>query len=207
MLRCFCFVWLIVLLYACQSGKELHYFKQGDNYYRISIKEHAFLSSSRYQSGYYDEIALDKYFGEIRRPDTSGNFLKFQQDSAGKINVAPSNTKLVMILSTKSEAISDQISAFAENELMLETIARLANKDAINKNRQIKGQIELTKKKIEALSSFGGNTIGKLGDSSTKIDISAYLFLFINKIATDFYGRKIAFKDFEEASSWYLNNF
>ena len=89
---------LIISICSCQSAKELHYFKQGDNYYRIKINECAFLSSSRYQSGYYDEAALDQYFGEIRRPDTSGNFLKFQVDSSGKFKAAPSNIIFLYVL-------------------------------------------------------------------------------------------------------------
>lgn len=194
------------ILASCQSGNELHYFKYGDNYYRIRIKEYAFLSSSRYQCGYYDENALDRYFGEIRRPDTTGNWMNFQKDSSGKINVAPSNTKLLLILSTQSEVISDQISAFAENEQTLEMIARLANKDALDENRQIKADIELKNKERKSLSDYGAVTILKLDSSMSKEEIQSKILLFVNQLAAR-EGRKTPFENLDQAYAWYIETF
>src|SRR5438309_2184294 len=90
---------LLVLITSCQAAKEFHYFKEGDNYFRISVKERALLSSSRYESGYYDEDAVDNYFGEIHRPDSTGRVIPIKTISdTGKsksVISAPSNTKLV----------------------------------------------------------------------------------------------------------------
>jgi hypothetical protein len=124
---------LILLLNSCQSSRELHYFKSGENYYRLNIKAKSFASKSRYISGYFDDKAVEKYFSELNQPD-SANTVKWSS--------APNNnSKLVMILSSNSNSISEQIGSFASNEETLELIARMANIDKITKVKETENKI------------------------------------------------------------------
>lgn len=72
----------VFLLFAsCATIRETHYFKDKidaktdlninssvSNYYKVHIRGWAFLSSSRYVSGYFDEDVVNEYFNEIKQP-------------------------------------------------------------------------------------------------------------------------------------------
>jgi hypothetical protein len=116
-----------LIMSGCQSAKELHYFKSGENYYRLRINESSFASKARYLSGYFDEKAVEKYFSEMSQPD-SGKFVEWVS-SQGR------GSQLVMILSTNSTSIAEQIGQLASNEELLENVAMLANKDKITQSK------------------------------------------------------------------------
>ncbi|HEY8119688.1 MAG TPA: hypothetical protein VII78_00080 [Myxococcota bacterium] len=115
---------------------EFHYFKSVSasaepvNYFRVKVSGGSFLSSSRYVSGCFDERALDMYFGE-----------GITQPADGKISPAPGaelvslsceeGGELLMILSSNSDAIAEQIGQIADNEEISNLLARLIRRDAI----------------------------------------------------------------------------
>lgn len=156
-----------LIMTSCQSAKELHYFKSGDNYYRLRINSHSIASRSRYISGYFDEQAVEKYFSEMGQPD-----------SAKVINWANHNpnAKLIMILSSNSNSISEQIGNFANNEEILEVIARLANKEKIDKAIDVSNQIDdidLLKEKIKATAAMYLDSLSK--SPNPKSDLKDFL--------------------------------
>jgi hypothetical protein len=217
-----------IFLLSCQAGHELHYFKQGKNYFRISVDEKAFLSSSRYTSGYYDEDAVDKYFGEIHRPDSTGRIIPLkktststdssahQSDNENKktesVQESLQNTKLVLILSTDATAVADQIGSLAENEQTLETIARLTHKGTIDQNNKLKGDLQLIDQKNKSIAQMGdafigGITIDSTGNArSQQNKVKTSLLAFINSLASTM-GHKVPFANLTEAQQWYYNNF
>ena len=207
---------LVIVLASCQSSKEVHFFKQGNNYYRVKINECAFLSSSRYVSGYYDDHALDNYFGEIHRAsaDSSGNFQRISADGTtarkDSNNVLPDYTKLVFILSTDSKAVSDQIGNFAQNEQTLEILARLSNKDVIKQNQEIKNNIDNASKQGLFISQFGDNTFNPINIDSVvigdKSKINNQVLAFINYIGS-MKGVTAPFTTIDDAYNWYINQF
>src|SRR6266404_2610957 len=62
------------LVSGCATAfKESHYYQSVNpktnkvtNYYRLTVKGYAAMSSARYVSGYYDERAVDLYFNEVK---------------------------------------------------------------------------------------------------------------------------------------------
>lgn len=208
--------YVILILSSCQSSKELHFFKQDKNYYRLKINEHAFLSSSRYISGYYDEHALDNYFGEIYRKtaDTNGNFQSLNVDGTAKrgsdsVNVKPDNTKLMFILSTDAKALSDQIGSFAQNEQTLEILARLSNKEVIKQNQELKNNISEITQHGQLISSFGTGVFTRIDTSAvTRADsgnVSKEILALLNYIGA-INGVRIPFTTIKDAYNWYINN-
>lgn len=216
-----------ILFISCQAGHELHYFKQGRNYFRISVDEKAFLSSSRYTSGYYDEDAVDKYFGEIHRPDSTGRIIPISKTTSDKdssntegtehkktesVQESLRNTKLVLILSTDATAVADQIGSLAENEQTLETIARLSHKSTIDQNNKLKGDLQLIDQKNNSIIQIGDAFIGGLNIDSTgnarsqQNKVKTNLLAFINSLAASL-GNKVPFANLNEAQQWYHNNF
>ena len=125
---------IVILFVSCQGGYEIHYFKSGENYYRLRINESSFASKSRYMGGFYDDKAVDRYFGEMSQPvekdTTKAKDVQFivpnvSDHTSDQLRI-DSSKKLVLILSTNSNAISEQIGAFAENDRILEAILRLS---------------------------------------------------------------------------------
>jgi hypothetical protein len=129
-----------VLATGCQSIRELHYFKDKagnpPNYYRLSIRGRAFLSSSRYLSGYFDEEAVNYYFGEITQPkdgkfDPSGAPTAPEQEPEKNGIVSVDNAlhgkKYVLLLSTNSDAISSAFGSFVESKETQEELAQVLN--------------------------------------------------------------------------------
>jgi hypothetical protein len=144
---------------SCQSAKELHYFKSEGNYYRLKINEYSFASKSRYLSGFFSDRALELYFSEMSQPDSCNTvqWIQNSQDDA--------KNNLVMILSTNSNSISEQIGGFASNEQTLETIARLANKDKIEKSNAISGQLQEAKELENKIRKLATNYLDSLDKS------------------------------------------
>ncbi|MGZ3861732.1 MAG: hypothetical protein ACXVPN_00395 [Bacteroidia bacterium] len=152
--KLFFLVGIFLIATACQSAKELHYFKCKGNYYRIQIRESSFASKARYLSGHFDEKAVDNYFGEMSQPNDS---VRFISSDGSNIN---EKTKLVLILSSNSNSISDQIGALADNEDLLYTIAKLANKDKITESNILQEQIQNAYKQAANVITAGDSYIG-----------------------------------------------
>jgi hypothetical protein len=215
---------------GCQSGREFHYFRQGDNYYRLMVTERAFLSSSRYQSGHYDEDAVDDYFGEIKRPDSTARIIPVRATTptppvdnasedtkqtdevktSGAQQINKPNSKLVLILSTNSEAVAEQIGNLAQNEETLEILARLANKDIMSNNTRLTSQIAQKQGEDNALLEFGSSIVATIPDTAKTVanlrQIRSGLLAFINSIAAAS-GRKIPFTTLEDAQKWFYDSY
>lgn len=187
----FCSLALItILLLGCQSGRELHYFKSGDNYYRLKIRESSFASKARYLSGYFDEKAVDRYFGEMTQPlesDTvrSNQVQFFQTDysdyTPDKLKI-DSMKKLVLILSTNSNAISEQIGAFAENDRIMSAIMELTNKDQIQENLAAQNTIEDIKRTNAAIKNAGDRFIATIANGASAAEIKNNIQAFLTHL-------------------------
>jgi hypothetical protein len=200
----------VILFCSCQAGKEFHYFKQGDNYYRLQVREMALLSTSRYQSGYYDESAVDNYFGEIKRPDSTGRVIPLSKVADPSKQQIPPGTKLVLVLSTNSEAVAGQISSLAENEQTLELIARLSNKDIQIENFRLKQTLKMLVGKDSSLKEFGTAMIEGVSDADKTAanvqNIRANLLAYINALAAST-GKKTPFTTFLDAQKWFYETY
>lgn len=160
-----------VILNSCQVVREVHYFRSGDNYYRLAVSARAFASKSRYIAGYFDENAVDNYFSELTKKDTVNYFYKSANGKGEKdsksLEINP-NSKLVMILSTNSDAVSDQIGNLAQNDQTLEILARLANKDKINENSDLNTKITSILSENKAILTTGDLFINSIEDHDVK---------------------------------------
>lgn len=204
----------VLLVIGCQSGRELHYFKEADNYYRLTIRQCAFLSSSRYVSGYFEEGAVNRYFGELARPD-SARLTSITAGGDGTTEPRPcevgmtnrtDGAKLVMVLSTNADAITEQISNLAKNEQVLETMARLANRDAIKETEVIKRELARQENLNKALIGTGEQFLAAMDTAGTEAQVRRDLLAYLNYTAT-LYGENVTFTSMEEARIWFLTRF
>ncbi|UCS92165.1 hypothetical protein KZP23_15805 [Echinicola marina] len=170
---------LAIIMLSCQSSKELHYFKQGENYYRLKIKQLAFLSSSRYMSGAFDENAVDYYFGEIARPDSAKVVDKpLTKLDPGQNEESLSNKKMLFLLSTNSDIVAEQIGGYAENERVLEMVAKLANKEIVREQAKLSAQEESLLDQKVHMQNLGDEIILNL-DTANLENSKAYIELFL----------------------------
>lgn len=93
-----------LLLASCATIRETHYFKDKidanadlninssvSNYYKVHIRGWAFLSSSRYVSGYFDEDVVNEYFNEIKQPNNGKLFTWLPSEP--KVNASATNNQ------------------------------------------------------------------------------------------------------------------
>jgi len=177
----------LVMFVSCQVAHEIHFFKSGKNYYRIIINESSFASKARYMSGFYDEAAVDRYFSEMSQPiekdSTKASDVAFinpvaSASSQDKVKL-DSNKQFVMILSSNSNAISEQIGAFAENDQILNSIASLSNKGKIDENNNYLNDISNSYTRNKAVIDLGDQFINSLNntDDVTKVKNNMSIFL------------------------------
>ncbi|MBK7806313.1 MAG: hypothetical protein IPJ51_08445 [Saprospiraceae bacterium] len=194
------FLLLIIFFTSCQSGRELHYFKSGENYYRLKIDECTFMTSSRYLSGYFDEGAVDAYFDEIYRPKKDGvETGGFQHLNTGGTLSTPGNSKLLILLSTKSEDVSNIVGQIAGSEMTLETIARLANKDLIKKNNTLDYEIDVQNAQNEIFKSY----IETIMSTTDTTNYEENALKYLNLLALKQGGTSNNFDNSTEALNWF----
>jgi hypothetical protein len=201
---------IALLLAGCMSRfSERHFFKSEDaygnpvNYYKLSVSGANFLSSTRYLSGYFDEKAVDAYFNQFSQPD-KGLFegtIKAEGTNIRPVDDVLGTRKLVLLLSSNSDAIAQQIGQFANNEAIMGDLTRLIYRDHIKEAQSARTSAELQEMRGKALSDIGDNVIGGLSDDATKEAAEAHLLFYANRLATEF-ENTIPFKNLDEAKIW-----
>jgi hypothetical protein len=203
-------VFISCLSIGCASSfSEKHYFKSVDaqgtpiNYYRLNVKGRTFLASSRYLSGYFDETALDAYFSEITQPD---NALFSESISNSEGNVTPlsdnlKGKKLILLLSSNSDAIAEQIGQFANNQEIMNDLTRLIHRDQIRETLSAQSAADLQEIKGDALADIGQRIILGMDEGADVATVQANILFYVNRLASEF-GNTTPFKDLDEAKIW-----
>lgn len=186
---------------------ETHYFKsvnvagESINYFQLNVKGGVFLSSARYVSGFYDERALDLYFGE-----------SISQPNDGKISKAPGaevvslgaddGGKFLMILSSNSDAIAGQIGQMADNQELATSLARLIRRDAILQEGSAQIDLSLQKARGNVAAQLGDSLISNVDASRASMDeLEARVLQYVNVLAHGL-GENQTFKDFSDLEVW-----
>jgi hypothetical protein len=191
------------------SFSERHFFKSEDaygnplNYYKLSVSGKNFLSSTRYLSGYFDEKAVDAYFNQFTQPD-KGLFdgtIKTEGSNVKPLEDALTGRKLVLLLSSNSDAIAQQIGQFANNQAVMSDLTRLIYRDHIKEAQSAKTSADLQQLRGKALADIGDKVIGELSDIADQATAEANLLFYTNRLAAEF-DHTAPFKNLEEAKIW-----
>lgn len=225
---------LISLLCAgCATDfRESHFFKSGGenefgptvNYYRVNVKGSTLISSSRYVSGYFDPEAVDIYFNEIHQPANAAiRPANKPKDGAGEGGegdeeqtesgaeparpVAPSleGKDLVLILSTNSEEVANQIGALASNQQFTTALAGLAARKDFADAADAEYRLRSSKARAKDLATLGQQTIGGLAADAGRPDAERAAMIVINRLAYDL-GSVTSFQTLDEAATWFDRN-
>lgn len=194
---------------CASSFSEKHYFKSVDaqgspiNYYRLNVKGYTHFASSRYLSGYFDETALDEYFSEMKQPEDA---LFEETVSSGGGNVKPlsgslNGKKLVLLLSSNSDAIAEQIGQFANNQEVMADLTRLIYRDRIRETLSARKAAELQEVRGKALADIGQRVIVEMPENADVAAVKANILFYVNRLAAEF-GNTAPFKSLEDAKTW-----
>jgi hypothetical protein len=222
-------------LAGCSSiNRETHYIKAVDslnypvNYFRVNVKGSTALSSSRYLSGYFPDSAVDIYFGQIPQPKdakfvpigteatstgsapaTDAKTAAVSTASASSTSATvvgpPAGTKLVLLLSSRADAVADEISDIARNEELMRNITKLIYKDELRASQDASYDQQITRSRLDALLTIGDSSIANLSDKATADVAATRLLLFVNQLAFHF-GNQSPFTSLDEAAAWYDRN-
>ncbi len=174
---------IIILLISCTSINEVHYYKDKiyetslPNYYRVTIQANSFLTSTRYLSGYFDQSTVNSYFNETTQPSKATFIVKDKETNTYE----ETGNELVILFSTRAQAISNNISNFSNNKSILNSLHRLSVKDKIKDAEKI--EEERSKFAIDTLNY---KTLINLSfDDLKKEDLSTKTKIeILNKILT-----------------------
>lgn len=146
-----------LLLTACGTTvKEVHYFASYDSngkpteFFRLTVSGSAQMSGAKFQSGYYDERALDLFFNQIgadgKAPDNGKNILRCPAEGSCDLSLASLNPDehgaYMLILSTDADAVANAVGTFAGNEAVAEAVTNMVNKDAIKQHRKASAAVD-----------------------------------------------------------------
>lgn len=205
------------VLCSCTTFSEKHYFRSHSpdpgavpNYYRVTVSGYTCLSSSRYLSGYFDEQTLDAYFNEFSQPaggalrpaSTSAN-----QPSAGHA-VQPLGTDgegkaLVLVLSTNSDEVANQIGALASSRQFTASLAALVGRRDFSAASAAERRLALDRALARTTADLGATLITAAASPGAPMDVvEGQLRSLVNALATDLGYQGASFATLEEAARW-----
>lgn len=204
---------LILMLFfmsGCMSSfSENHFFKSEDaygnplNYYKLSVSGKNFLSTTRYLSGYFDEDAVNAYFDQFSQPEKGlfGGSIKTGRAIVKPLEDDLKERKLVLLLSSNSDSIAQQIGQFSNNQAIMTDLTRIIHREHIKEAHSAQTAADLQGMRGKALSDIGDKVIGGLDDDADQPTAEANLLFYANRLATEF-GNTVPFKSLEEARIW-----
>ena len=199
----------LISIGCASSFSERHFFKSVDsqgnpiNYYRLNVSGSTFLSSSRYLSGYFDERALDEYFSEMTQPENAA-FTGVVDSGGGDVKPLNEDLKgksLVLLLSSNSDAIAEQIGQFANNQEIMADLTRIIYRDRIRESLEAETNAELQEIRGKALADAGERIIAQMADDADAATVKSNILFYVNRLAAEF-GNSTPFKNLEDAKNW-----
>lgn len=203
----------VLFLSGCYSQfKEVHYFKDKlkpfPNYYKLRISGFTFLASSRYLSGYFDENAVNEYFNEFTQKDNGRLFEKDEKQDKSLEPLSPSlkDKRLVMMLSSNSDAIATQIGSLVETQQTMDALGQLLNREGATSLLEIESDQKMYEANWRSVQALGDQMIGTLNPATvTPAQAEAMLLEFVNTLAREL-GNKTPFTNLNDAATWLQNN-
>lgn len=217
------------------ASKETHYYRAVSedgtvkNYYKLDISSSSELASSRFVSGYFDEQAVNQYFSEVTGgkqtlPGTTGTNSQAQGKPATITDTAISpkdvdskaariepagpgrnGTKLVLLLSSNSDAIANEIGAIADGQQISNLVGQILTREKQAELDAASLQLNKQYDRAGEIIELGAVTLRPENlKSSTQQErelSKAAILNMVNKIALSL-GAPEPFDDLEAAKRW-----
>ncbi len=203
--------------------RETHYFKsetpkaaQAPNYYRLTVEGNTLFSSARYISGYFDEESINAYFNEFSqpsggailppgpRPDPSSGGAGGRTGGAGEVQPIAKGLKgrnLILILSSNSDDVANQIGALATNKQFTASLAGLFARDQYDLAEDAKHALAADRARAKLVVDLGGGLVATLPEGASGAEATARLLQFANQLASSL-GYEGSFSSLDDAARW-----
>jgi hypothetical protein len=213
---------LAVATVNCTSSfRETHFFKSQSqpggipNFFRLTVKGETWFSSSRYISGYFDEDIVNQYFNEIGQP-AKGQLIPVGQSKEiksvnGKGNESPQisskppeglkSPALVLLLSSNSDDIANQIGALAQSQEFTSSLARLMAAPRFEAADEAERLLRNDQTLGHALVTLGDQLVTGLPDKASASEVKTNMLQFVNQLGADL-GAAGPFQKLEDAATW-----
>lgn len=225
---------LFYLAGCSTASRETHYYRAISedgtvkNYYKLDITSSSELASSRFVSGYFDEQAVNQYFSEVTggrqtlpgttpstqsqsKPSTTTDTAVSPKDVDSSVTrIEPAGpgrngTKLVLLLSSNSDAIANEIGAIADGQQISNLVGQILSREKQAELDSASLQLNKQYDRAGEIIELGAVTLTPENlKSSTKQerDLSkAAILNMVNKIALSL-GAPEPFDDLEAAKRW-----
>jgi hypothetical protein len=206
-------VWACMAAAGCSTFRETHYFRavngRGEpvNYFRVKVRGYSFLSSSRYTSGYYDETAVDTYFGEYVQPE-KGKFPSTQPAAEGRIesvNKDLSNRSLLLLLTTNVDAIAEGIQSLAQSESVANLMLGVVAGSRFQEAGEASQELDLLRARARVLATRGESLVKNLPDDASQAAAEQNLIQYANELIAHV-DRNRSFTTLDQVADWLREN-
>jgi len=224
-------VWLALApmgLASCAPVRESYFFRSADpdpfqrNYFKVTVTADSFASQSRYLAGYFEKSAVEKYFNEFAQPEGGRIFYPRPLDDQeqaeqperaqddGEIvateDIVPIDPKLrdknlVMVLSTNSDAVTEQIAAIADSSEMTNTLIALAGRERAAEQARVLGAIEQARLESSLAALTIEDYLAEIESAETAGSLREATLAFLNRLAASL-GALAPFETIQQASDW-----
>lgn len=194
-----CAAWMLT---ACVSRfGEKHYFRSEDaqglpvNYYRVTVKGGTFLTNSQYLSGYFDEDAVNTYFGQTSsKPGQSPSKLKLTPLDGDETR------RLVLLLSSDSDAVASDIGQLADNTALMNDLTGL-----ISSGNPLSRKLRNQQARAMALVAKSERLLGGVAGNGRTKDAKKPVLELVNDLSAEL-GHPQRFTSLAEAEKWFEAN-
>ena len=202
---------------GCTHFRETHYFKsvnaRGEpvNYYRLDVSGQTYLSSSRFLSGYFDESAVDAYFSEFVQPENArfqpggaqsggGAGTGAQEVEVRSMNANLDNRRLVLLLSTNTDAVAQGIQSIAQNEAIGALLARVVGRERLAEAREALGELARSAAAAKAVALAGDRLLADMPEAADQALAGRSALEYANRLIVYLGGQPVGSLD--EAAAW-----
>jgi hypothetical protein len=220
---------LVVATAGCASSfHETHFFKYASerggisNYFRLTVSGQTMLCSARYISGYFEEDIVNQYFNEIGQPD-KGRLIPVGQspktegtrNTEAKGEGTPTTSAkalqelkspaLVLLLSSNSDDIANQLGALAQSEEFTASLARLMASSRFEAANEAERRLRNDQARGRLVATLGDQLLMTLPDKPTADEVKNRVLEFVNHLGADL-GAPVPFNNLKEAADWLGHN-
>lgn len=220
---------LTLTTFGCTTSfRETHLFKsesqagETPNFFRITVSGSTGLSSARYLSGYFDEDIVNQYFNEIGQPDKARLIPVGQAPKTGDAkssdgksdalaatpSTSPQQLKsptLVLLLSSNSDDISNQLGALAQSQEFTASLARLVASSRFDAADQSESRLRADQSRGRMDATLGDQLIAGMPVKPTPQEVNTRLLEFVNQLGADL-GAPSPFPNLDQAAVWLSDN-
>jgi len=209
----------LLLIGGCSSFHEVHYIKsdaqqdQTPNYFRITVDGWTALSSSRYVSGYFDEDAVNTYFGGFKQPKNGEGVVpvaKADSDGVKPAAGGDGGKALILLLSSNSDAIADSLTALEQSDAITSSLEHVFNRATYQSANKSDANVANAVSAGKALQTLGDKLIGTADagknpiDTATAADANNDLLIYANALGASL-SPAVHFDSLKDAKTWITN--